>query len=88
MLTQIDGASRIFCLNWGPADSGVHPLGNFYAALDAGTLPNVAFVEGRDYIDDDHPFADIQTGETWTKTSYDRAIASPQWPYPFGESRS
>ncbi len=75
-----DGDPASGALDWGPSDPGVHSLQEFYDALDAGTLPNLSLVDGRDYIDDDHPFADIQTGEAWTKAIYDHAIASPQWP--------
>ncbi len=74
-----DGDPASGALDWGPSDPGVHSLQAFYDALDAGTLPNLSLVDGRDYIDDDHPFADIQTGEAWTKEIYDHAIASPQW---------
>ncbi len=75
-----DGDPASGALDWGPSDPGVHSLQDFYDALAAGSLPNVAFVDGRDYIDDDHPFADIQTGEAWLKAIYDRAVVSPQWP--------
>jgi len=75
-----DGDPASGALDWGPSDPGVHSLQDFYDALAAGTLPNLSLVDGRDYIDDEHPFADIQTGEAWTKAIYDRAIASPQWP--------
>lgn len=74
-----DGAPMSGSLNWGPNDPGVHPLRDLYEALDQGTLPNVAFVDGIEYVDDDHPFTDLQTGEVWTKTLYDHAIASPEW---------
>ena len=75
-----DGDPASGALDWGPSDPGVHSLQDFYDALAAGTLPNLSLVDGRDYIDDDHPFADIQTGEAWLKTIYDHVIASPQWP--------
>jgi phospholipase C len=75
-----DGDPASGALDWGPSDPGVHSLQDFYAALAAGTLPNLVFVDGRDYIDDDHPFADVQTGEAWLKTIYDHAVVSPQWP--------
>ncbi len=75
-----DGDPASGALDWGPSDPGVHSLQELYDALDAGTLPNLSLVDGRDYIDDDHPFADIQTGEAWSKAIYDHAIASPQWP--------
>jgi phospholipase C len=60
-------------------DPGVHSMKDFYKALDDGTLPNVSFVDGIDSVDDDHPTADLQKGEAWTKELYDHAIASPQW---------
>ena len=60
-------------------DPGVHPIADLYEALDKGTLPNVVFVDGSDSIDDDHPTADLQRGEAWTKKIYDHAIKSPQW---------
>src|SRR5205807_1363411 len=47
---------------------------------DEGRLPNVAFVDGIEDQDDDHPVADLQLGEAWVKRIYDRAITSPQWP--------
>jgi len=75
-----DGSPMSGSLDWGPTDPGVHRLQDVYDALDRGTLPNVAFVDGVDYVDDDHPFADLQTGEAWARTLYDHAIASPQWP--------
>jgi phospholipase C len=48
-------------------------------ALDAGSLPNVAFVDGLDNTEDDHPGADLQRGEAWLKGIYDHAVTSPQW---------
>jgi phospholipase C len=60
-------------------DPGIHTMQDLYDALDQGTLPNVAFVDARDSIDDDHPPADLQKGEAWTKTIYDHAVKSPQW---------
>ena len=75
-----DGSPASGSLDWGPGDPGVHPLQGIYDALDQGTLPNVAFVDGKDYIDDEHPFGDVQTGEAWTKRILDHAFNSPQWP--------
>jgi phospholipase C len=66
-------------LHWTPNEAGVHPLKDVYDALDHGTLPNVAFVDGIESVDDDHPLANLQQGEAWLKTLYDHAIASPQW---------
>jgi phospholipase C len=75
-----DGSPMSGALDWGPTDPGVHSLHDFIEALDQGTLPNVAFVDGIEYVDDDHPFTDVQIGETWTKVLTDHAIASPEWP--------
>lgn len=66
-------------LGWTADDPGVHTMQEFYAALDRGTLPNVAFVDGVEDIEDDHPTADLQVGERWLKNIYDHAVASPQW---------
>jgi phospholipase C len=60
-------------------DPGVHPLQDLYDALDNGTLPSVAFVDGKEDVDDDHPTADLQDGELWVHQLYDHAIKSPQW---------
>jgi phospholipase C len=30
-------------------------------------------------VTDDHPVADLQKGEAWTKQIYDHAVTSPQW---------
>ncbi len=67
-------------LDWGPGDPGVHSMAQLYDALDQGTLPSVAFVDAVEYITDDHPDADLQAGEAWTKSVYDHAVNSPQWP--------
>lgn len=74
-----DGAALSATLDWAPTDPGVHTMKELYDALDAGTLPNVAFVDGKESYEDDHPLADLQFGETWTKRLYDHAVASPQW---------
>lgn len=74
-----DGGPLSGTLDWKAGDPGVHPLAQLFTELDAGTLPNVAFVDGRENIEDDHPLGDLQVGEAWLKAIYDRAIASPQW---------
>ncbi len=74
--------SEVFsgALDWQKGDPGVHSMADFYAAADAGTLPNVAFVDAEEYLTDDHPDADLQAGEAWTKQVYDHVVKSPQWP--------
>ncbi len=66
-------------LNWDASTPGVHPFQALLDALDQGTLPNVAFVDAVDNVTDDHPIADIQAGEAWSRQVYTHAVASPQW---------
>ncbi len=58
-----DGSPLSGALDWEQGDPGVSTLDELYSALDAGTLPNVAFVDGLDNVEDDHPLADLQRGE-------------------------
>ncbi len=74
-----DGGPLSDTLGWTAKDPGVHSMADLYKALDNGTLPNVAFVDGTEYITDDHPDADLQKGEVWLKQIYDHVVASPQW---------
>ena len=66
-------------LNWSNDAPGVHPMSELLKALDDGTLPNVVFVDAVSDVTDDHPVADLQKGEAWTKQIYDHAVTSPQW---------
>jgi len=66
-------------LNIGPGDPGVHTMQDFFDALANGTLPNVAFIDSEENVEDDHPTADLQHGEVWLKSVYDKVVASPQW---------
>jgi len=74
-----DGSPLSGSLNWGQHEPGVHPLAELFTALDQGTLPNVVFVDGVEGVTDDHPVADLQKGEAWTKEIYDHFVQSPQW---------
>jgi phospholipase C len=67
-------------LGWGPGNPGVHSFQDFLDAADQGTLPNVAFVDGVENVTDDHPTADLQAGEAWSRQIYQHVIGSPQWP--------
>lgn len=67
-------------LNWHADSPGVHSLEELYTALKEGTLPNVVFIDADENVTDDHPSADLQAGEAWTRKIYDRVVASPQWP--------
>ena len=75
-----DGSPLSGTLDWDSDDPGVYPFQSFIDALDAGTLPNVAFVDGIDNVQDDHPTADLQVGEAWVRNIYEHAAKSPAWP--------
>ncbi len=64
---------------WSTTDPGVHPVQALLDALDQGTLPNVAFVDAVASVTDDHPVADLQAGEAWSRNIYEHAVTSPQW---------
>lgn len=83
-----DGQPLSGTLGWTAESPGVRPIADLYRALDEGTLPNVAFVDGTVNVEDDHPRdpddlpevkGDVQVGEAWLKELYDHAVASPQW---------
>jgi phospholipase C len=74
-----DGNPRQDCLGWDGAHEGVHDFDALLAALADGSLPPVAFADpgpGQD----EHPAADVQPGEVWTRSIYEAARASPLWP--------
>ena len=76
-----DGTPLSGTLNWtrSPHTPGVRSMSRLFSDLDGGTLPNVAFVDGLDAVEDDHPPADLQVGEAFVKRIYDHVVASPQW---------
>jgi len=39
----------------------------------------VAFVDGVEGVDDDHPSSNLQAGEAWVRNIYQHAVHSPQW---------
>ena len=55
------------------------PVAKLIEAFKDGTLPSVVFVDGLENRDDEHPTADLQVGEAWSKRIYDAAIASKAW---------
>jgi hypothetical protein len=57
---------------WKPVEKLIEDFAN-------DTLPSVVFVDGLVNIDDEHPTADLQRGEAWTKRIYDAAVASKAW---------
>jgi phospholipase C len=75
-----DGSLLSGTLDWKSTHKGAHPFSSFIAALDDGSLPQVAFVDGIDNVEDEHPTADMQQGEAWTRNVYEHAIHSKLWP--------
>src|SRR5262249_14739467 len=73
-----NGPPRQDCIGWKTGARGVESVDAFLAALAAGTLPPVSFLDGG--IEDEHPPGDIQRGENWVRKLYQRAVASPLWP--------
>lgn len=67
-------------IDWTSKHKGYHSLDEFQAALADGTLPAVAFVDSKANIEDEHPNADVQLGEQWTRTLYEAVTKSPLWP--------
>jgi phospholipase C len=67
-------------LGWSFPHRGLFPLNAFLIALKDGTLPAVAFVDGGAFVEDEHPTADVQVGEAWTRMVYQAVVASRLWP--------
>jgi phospholipase C len=64
--------------NW----STLHPWHSVQTLINAfasDTVPSVVFVDGTENVQDEHPTADLQVGEAWTKRLYDAARASNAW---------
>jgi phospholipase C len=60
-----------------------NPWNHVQSLLDgfaSGDVPNVVFVDGTENHDDEHPTADVQVGEAWTRAIYEAAVRSPVWP--------
>jgi phospholipase C len=66
-------------LGWGKSHAGWSSLKDFLSKLGDGTLPQVTFVDGREDVDDEHPTADVQFGEAWSRMIYQTARTSPLW---------
>jgi phospholipase C len=67
-------------LGWEAPHPGLYTFEQFQTDARAGTLPAVSFVDGIAFIQDEHPTADVQLGERWTRIVYDEVRKSPQWP--------
>ena len=57
---------------------GFKQTSDLLGELASGTLPQVAFIDAREGVADEHPPADVQVGEAWTKELYDAWAASPE----------
>jgi phospholipase C len=66
-------------LNWPHSHAGVHDIAALKSALADGSLPAVSFVDSKEDVEDEHPTADAQVGEAWSREIYQAAIASPLW---------
>jgi phospholipase C len=75
-----DGTLLSGTLNWDLTHPGTGTFSTFLQLLDAGTLPQVTFVDGIDNVEDDHPTANVQIGEAWTRNIYEHATQSKLWP--------
>jgi phospholipase C len=64
---------------FGSTHANVYNEAKFFAQLADGSLPQVAFLDASLNILDEHPPADVQKGEAWTKKVYDAVTASPLW---------
>ncbi len=78
-----DLAPLEFSVAWGKRKVW-KPVQKLLDDLAAGTLPSVAFVDSTsDFtppVRDEHPPADVQVGEAWTRSIYDATVKSPLWP--------
>jgi phospholipase C len=74
-----DGSLLSGTLNWDYSHKGAYHFANFLSALDDGSLPSVVFVDGIDDVEDEHPTANVQIGEAWTRNIYEHLTASPLW---------
>ena len=71
---------------WGTKYAGItSPIAQFFTDAAAGQLPSVAFIdprfedEGSGTSGDDHPHADIRTGEYFMNQIYNAIPSSPNW---------
>jgi phospholipase C len=64
---------------WVGLHAGVYTNTQFMSDLTSGKLPSVSFVDSKANVEDEHPPADVQVGEAWTKSMYDAVTASPIW---------
>jgi phospholipase C len=76
-----DPFEGVLGLDWQNAHaSHLHPIAELEPALAAGSVAPVVFVDARQELRDEHPMADVQVGEAWTREIYDAVVASAIWP--------
>jgi phospholipase C len=69
----------MFTIGFDSTNPKVHKTADFFSAASAGTLPTVVFIDALENKEDEHPPADVQVGEAWSKKVYDAVTASPNW---------
>jgi phospholipase C len=74
-----DGDLLSGTLDWDTGHAGTGSIATLLGLLDSGKLPQVAFVDGVGDVTDDHPTADVQEGEAWSRNLYEHATASSLW---------
>ncbi|MDB4966301.1 MAG: Phospholipase 4 precursor [Myxococcales bacterium] len=74
-----DNGPRQDCISWTKTTPGFHPTADYFAALAAGTLPAVTFIDGEGDTQDEHPPGDAQKGEAFVRKVLTAAFASKQW---------
>jgi phospholipase C len=67
-------------LHWGDSHHGTGTVEDFLAQVADGTLPAVSFVDSRENVQDEHPTANVQVGEAWTRMIYEAVRHSALWP--------
>lgn len=79
-------STRPFLLLWGDKYNSItSPMAQFFSDCFAGQLPQVAYVDpnsspGAPVENDDHPTADIRSGEAFLSSIYKSVTNSPNWP--------
>jgi hypothetical protein len=64
--------------NW-EKDNPWSPIAKLFEDFANDTLPSVVFVDGTINGDDEHPTANVQNGEAWTRRFYEAARKSAAW---------
>jgi phospholipase C len=81
-----DGAPLEYSVDWGGRPHWGSTK-DFFAALADGSLPAVSFIDANTGVlpsvygpeTDEHPTADVQLGESWTRDLVTKLVASPVW---------